>query len=101
MVDAIIALSVFLGLTTMITVPLAVIVGFPLVAWTLRAQFRLKERELELRKLEVAEKLRLARLEQIPEYVDTSDPNQLIAWARTDFELELMERQGQENRLTS
>lgn len=92
MVEVALTLAVFFGITAMVTLPIAVLVGFPLLFFTGRALIRLKMRELELRKLEVAEKLRLTRLQMIPEYVDASDPDQLIAWARTDLELELVER---------
>jgi len=90
--EAVITLAVFFGLTTMITLPLAVLVGAPLLAWTLRSWLRLRERELDLRRLEVAEKLRLLRLADLPAWVDPSDPDQLLAWTLTDRELAVLER---------
>jgi hypothetical protein len=87
MTEAFTIFSIFAGMASVIAVPLAVLLGLPLVAWNLRALIRLKERELDLRRLEAAARIRDTSIGRLPLYVDPSDPEALLAWARTDQEL--------------
>ncbi|MEQ1505052.1 MAG: hypothetical protein ABMB14_22655 [Myxococcota bacterium] len=72
----------------MIAVPIAVTLGLPLTAWLGGRWLKLKESELELRKLEVAAQVREGQA--LPAWVDREDPNALLAWARADRELKLL-----------
>ncbi len=83
--DAIVIASIFLGMASVVALPLSVLLGLPLAAWIARAWLTLEERKLDLRRLEVAFKLRESRL--LPAYVDGDDPEALLAWARTDGEM--------------
>lgn len=85
MTDAITALAVFFGLSMPIVLPLLVLIGLPLTAWLARSYLRIREREVELRGLEVALRLRESRM--LPAWVDENDPKSLLAWARTDAEM--------------
>lgn len=82
--DAIVIASIFLGMASVVAVPLSVLLGLPLAAWVARAWLHLEERKLDLRRLEVAARLRESRL--LPAYVDPSDADALLAWARADVE---------------
>ena len=82
--DAIVIASIFLGIASVVAVPLAVLLGLPLAAWIARGWLRIEERKLDLRRLEVAARLRDSRL--LPAYVDPSDADALLAWARADVE---------------
>lgn len=84
--DVLILATIFLGMSSLVAVPLGVLLGLPLTAWLGRAWIRLKERELELRRLEVAARIRESRL--LPAWVDENDPEALLAWMRTDRELQ-------------
>lgn len=85
--DALIVATTFLGIATLVTLPIGVLLGFPLGAWLARSWLHLKERELELRRLELAARLREATAGRLPDYVDARDPQQLLAWAQADREL--------------
>lgn len=85
MFDAIGIAIVFLGISSMVAVPLAVLLGLPLTAWLGRGWLQLKERELDLRRLEVAAQIRETQM--LPSWVDRDDPKALLAWARADREL--------------
>ncbi|MEZ4236002.1 MAG: hypothetical protein R3F59_07520 [Myxococcota bacterium] len=85
MLDAIGVAIVFLGISSLVAVPLAVLLGLPLTAWLGGRWLQLREREVDLRRLEVAGQLREARL--LPPWVDREDPAALLAWAQTDREL--------------
>ncbi len=87
MAEALIIATTFLGIASLVAVPLAVGLGIPLTAWLARHWLALRERELELRRLEVACQLRQSSL--LPSWVDRSDPHSLLAWARADLELEV------------
>lgn len=87
MVEALIICSVFLGIASVIAVPLAVLIGLPLTAWLGRSWLRLKEQEVDLRRLEVAVRMRESHFERLPAYVDEGDPQALLAWARTGREI--------------
>jgi hypothetical protein len=76
---------IFLGMSSLVTLPLAVLIGLPAAAWLGRAWLGIKERELELRRIEVAMKLRESVA--LPAWVDREDPRSLLAWARADREL--------------
>lgn len=80
-------LAIFLGMASVVAVPLAVVIGLPLLGWNLRALIRLKERELDLRRLEAASRIRTHSAALLPHYVDTADPEAVLAWARVDQEL--------------
>ena len=84
--DAIVIGSIFLGIASVVAVPLSVLLGLPLAAWLGRAWLRLEERKLDLRRLEVAARVRESRM--LPAYVDPSDADALLAWFRADAELE-------------
>jgi hypothetical protein len=84
-------LAVFLGMSSIVAVPLGVVIGLPLLAWNVRAFIGLKERELELRRLETATRIRTLSLDRLPDYVDASDPEALLAWARADRETRLLQ----------
>jgi hypothetical protein len=83
--DAIVIGTIFLGMASVVALPLSVLLGLPLAAWLARSWLRIEERKLDLRRLEVATRLRESRL--LPSYVDANDPEALIAWARADGEL--------------
>lgn len=78
---------VFLGMSSLVAVPLAVLLGLPLLAWNVRAFIRLKERELDLRRLQTAAMIRRSYAGLIPHYVDAHDPDALNAWLQTEAEL--------------
>jgi hypothetical protein len=77
--------SVFGGIAVVIAMPLFVVIGTPFAAWVVRGWMRLKERELELRELELVHRLRESR--SLPAWVDADDPRSLLAWVRADREL--------------
>jgi hypothetical protein len=83
---------VFLGMSSLIAVPLATLLGLPLAAWLGRAWIRLRERELELQTLQLAAQIRETHVGSLPHWVDANDPEQLLAWARADRELANLER---------
>ena len=83
--ELLIVMTTFAGLTSMIAVPLLVLVGVPLAAWLARSWLRIRERELQLREYELVFRLREARA--LPAWVDERDPQSLLAWMRTDREL--------------
>ncbi len=85
MTDALIIATIFLGMSSLVAIPLAVLTGIPTLAYVARGWLRLKERELELRRLEVAMRVRENHL--LPNYVDATNPDQLLAWARADAEV--------------
>ncbi|MCB9671108.1 MAG: hypothetical protein H6734_16625 [Alphaproteobacteria bacterium] len=85
MTEAFTIMSIFLGMASVIAVPLAVLLGLPLIAWNMRAMIRLKERELDLRRLETAARIRETRA--LPYYVDSQDPAAVLAWASASREL--------------
>jgi hypothetical protein len=85
MLDAIGVAIVFLGISSLVAVPLAVLLGLPLTAWLGGRWLGIKERELDLRRLEVASQIRESQL--LPPWVDREDPAALLAWARADREL--------------
>lgn len=85
MTDAIGVAIIFLGMSSLVAVPLAVTLGLPLAAWLGRAWLSIKERELELKRIEVATRLRESAA--LPAWVDREDPQALLAWARADREL--------------
>ena len=87
MTDALILATIFGGLASILALPLAVVIGLPMLGWLGRGWLALKEREVELRRLEVAAQLRASHYERLPAYVDVDDPQALLAWARTDREL--------------
>ncbi|MCB9676934.1 MAG: hypothetical protein H6737_17595 [Alphaproteobacteria bacterium] len=74
-----------------VAIPLAVLLGIPLMAWNTRALIRLKERELDLRRLEVAANIRRLSHGRLPEYVDASDPDAVLAWAAADREIRALQ----------
>lgn len=83
---------VFLGMASLVALPLAVLLGLPLAAWLGRAWIRLQERRVDLEQLEVVARLRETHAGRLPHWVDTSDPDALLAWARADRELARLER---------
>lgn len=85
MFEAIGVAIIFFGISSLVAVPLAVLLGLPLAAWLGRGWLGLKERELDLRRLEVAARIRETHL--LPTWVDRDDPTALLAWARADREL--------------
>jgi len=91
MVDALILATIFLGIASVFALPLAVVLGIPAVALTASRWLRLKERELELRRLETAARVRAMAGGRLPAWVDASDPEALLAWARADTEIDALE----------
>lgn len=89
MTEALQIATIFLGMSSLVAVPLAVLIGLPAAAYVARAWLRLKERELDLRRLEIAATIRQSRL--LPAYVDPEDPDAILAWARTDGEMATLE----------
>lgn len=89
MTEAITIMSIFLGMASVVAVPLAVLMGLPLLAWNLRAFLRLKERELELKQLDTAYQIRALHVGELPYYVDENDPESVLAWAKASRELAL------------
>jgi hypothetical protein len=87
--DALIILSAFFGMSMMFVAPIAAVIGIPLAAWLGRSWLGLKERELDLRQVELTLRLRESRV--LPAWVDDRDPVALIAWAKADREIALME----------
>ena len=85
MTEALTISAILLGMGTMVAIPLSVLLGVPTLAYVARGWLRLKERELELHRLEVAMRVRENHL--LPHFVDARDPDQLLAWARADAEL--------------
>ena len=77
----------FLGIASVVAVPLAVLLGLPLLAWNLNSFIRLKEREVELKRLQTAAIVRRGHAGMIPHYVNTDDPQALLAWLQTEAEL--------------
>ena len=96
MLDAIGVAIVFFGISSLVAVPLAVLLGLPLAAWLGRGWLGLKERELDLRRLEVAAQLRETQM--LPGWVDRNDPTALLAWARADRELARLTIRNEEQR---
>lgn len=90
MSDAFTILSIFVGMSSIVAIPLAVLLGLPLLAWNARALIRLKEGELELRRLETALRIRSVSVGRLPDYVDARDPEAVLAWARVDEEMGLL-----------
>jgi hypothetical protein len=84
MSEVFVILSVFFGVASVVAVPLAVAIGLPLLAWNARALIRLKERELDLRRLETAVRIRTEHA--LPYYVN-ADPESVLAWASASREL--------------
>lgn len=82
---------VFLGMSSLVAVPLAVLLGLPLMAWLGRAWIRLRERELELQTMTLAARIRETHVGSLPSWVDADDPEALLAWARADRELQRLE----------
>ncbi len=80
---------VFLGMSSLVAVPLATLIGLPLAAWLGRAWLTLKEKELELQTLQVAAKIREET--RLPHWVDATDPDAILAWARADREMARLE----------
>lgn len=80
---------VFLGMSSLVAVPLATIIGLPLAAWLGRAWLHLKEKELELRALQTAAQIR--ENARLPAWVDTTDADAILAWARADQEMAKLE----------
>ena len=95
MLDAIGVAIIFLGISSLVAVPLAVTLGLPLATWLGGRWLKLKEAELDLRRLEVAATLREAQM--LPPWVDREDPQALLAWARADKELALLTDRSQVN----
>jgi hypothetical protein len=83
--DAFLILSIFFGMASVVAVPLAVVLGLPLLAWNARALIRLKERELDLRRIETAMRIRTEHA--LPHYVNADDPGSVLAWASASREL--------------
>lgn len=83
--DALVVVSVFGGLTTLLVAPIAVAIGLPLAAWLARTWIGLRERELRLREYRLV--LELRDSQAIPAWVDQRDPKAMLAWLRTDREL--------------
>jgi len=83
---------VFLGMASLVAVPLAVLLGLPLMAWIARAWLRLEERKVELQQLQVASQIREQSLGRLPAWVNGNDPDALLAWARADRELARLEQ---------
>jgi hypothetical protein len=83
--DVLLICAVFLGLSSLVALPLAVLLGIPMGAWVARGWLHLKERELELRRLEVA--LRVRETSLLPHYVNPTDTAQVLDWARADAEV--------------
>ena len=77
--------AIFLGMASLVALPLAVLLGIPMTAWVARGWLSLKERELDLRRLEVA--LRVRETSLLPHYVDPSNTSQVLDWARADAEV--------------
>jgi hypothetical protein len=80
---------VFLGMSSLLAVPLATLIGLPLAAWLGRAWLHLKEKEVELQALHVAAQIR--ENSRLPQWVDTTDPDAILAWARADREMARLE----------
>ena len=85
MSEALSIATIFLGMSSLVAVPLAVLLGIPTLAWVARGWLKLQEKELELRRLEVALKVRETSL--LPHYVDPTSPAQVLEWARADAEV--------------
>ncbi len=85
MTEALQIAAIFLGMSSVVAVPLTVLLGIPMAAWVARSWLRLKERELDLRRLEVA--LRVRETSLLPHYVDPSNTAQILDWARADAEV--------------
>ncbi|MEZ4319315.1 MAG: hypothetical protein R3F61_17510 [Myxococcota bacterium] len=83
---------VFLGMSSLVAVPLGVLIGLPLLAWVARAWLRLEERKVELQQLQVSAQIREHAIGRLPEWVDTRNPDALLAWARADREMARLER---------
>jgi len=83
---------IFLGMSSLVAVPLATLIGLPLAAWLGRAWISLREREVELQALTVATQLREQHIGRLPAWVDHNDPDALLAWARADRELASLEQ---------
>lgn len=76
---------VFLGMSSLVAVPLAVLLGIPMLAWLGRETLRLRERELDLKRLELVAKIRESQA--LPAWVDRNDARALLAWVEADREL--------------
>jgi hypothetical protein len=91
--DALVIATIFLGMSSLVAIPLAVLLGLPLGAWLGRGFLRVKEREVELQRLELIAKLADSRL--LPAYVDRDDPEAVLAWMQADREMaRLADRQA-------
>ncbi len=85
MSEALQIVAIFLGMSSVVAVPLAVLLGIPMAAYVARSWLHLKERELDLRRLEVAMRVRETSL--LPHYVDPTNTNQVLEWAKADAEV--------------
>jgi hypothetical protein len=79
----------FVGMASLVAIPLSVLLGLPLAAFLtnrwLTAWRELRGMELDLQRVKLVAELRSSNV--LPHYVDTDDPEALVAWARTDMEL--------------
>lgn len=85
--EAFAIMSIFLGMAAVVAVPLAVLLGLPLLAWNLRALIRVKERELDLKRIELSTRVQTKYAGELPLYVDPQDPQSVLAWASAHREL--------------
>ena len=83
---------IFLGMSSLVAVPLGVLLGLPLLAWVARAWLKLEEKKIELQGLQVANQIREASIGRLPHWVDARDPEALLAWARADREMARLEQ---------
>ena len=88
MTEAISIYAFFLGTALVVSVPLSVLIGLPLLSWNLRAFIGLKEREVRLRQLQSALRVQRDAEGVMPRYIDRSDPEAVLAWARVESQLQ-------------
>ena len=85
MEEALVIAVTFLGLSSIVAIPLAVLLGIPALTMLGSRWIKLQEKELELRRTEVALKIRESSL--LPQYVDATNTHAVLEWARADAEV--------------
>ena len=82
---AIIILSTFAGIATVLGVPVFLVVCAPLLAWLANSWLKIREREVAVEELQLV--LALRESQALPPWVDANDPQALLAWVKTDREM--------------
>lgn len=88
MIDSLQLLCALIGTGVMISMPLVVVFGIPLAGFTVWRWTGLRQKELEVRRIEAAVHLMQSQ-SALPGFVDASDPRAVESWHRARRELAL------------